>query len=67
MDKQNVAKTQCMWKDYPNTKFWIDTISNPSKHMFIENNQVIGIDNDYKMAIESLCYILLGELFDEDN
>ena len=62
MDKENVVKTQHMWKDYPNAKFWIDTISNPTAHMIIANNHVIGVDSDYQKAIESLQYILLGKL-----
>lgn len=62
MDKQNVIKTQEMWKKEPNTKYWIDVISNPSKHMIIDNNMVIGVDGDYRKAVESLSYILSGEL-----
>ena len=55
--KINVFKTQSMWKDYPNAKYWIETISNPA-HMHIEDNKIIFIDGDYYKAIESLTYIL---------
>jgi negative regulator of replication initiation len=58
MDKINVFKTQEMWKDYPNAKYWIETISNPAEHMHIEDNKIIFIDGDYYKAIESLTYIL---------
>ena len=50
-----------MWKDYPNAKYWIETISNPA-HMHIEDNKIIFIDGDYYKAIESLTYILGQEL-----
>lgn len=59
MDKNNVTKTQAMWKDYPNTKLWIDTLKNPQEH------GLSGIpDSNYLKTIESLEYILLGETVD---
>lgn len=58
MDKQNVIITQKLWKNYPNTEYWIDIISHPEKHMIIYENKVIGVDSDYKKAQESLKYIL---------
>ena len=60
MDKGNVIKTQEMWKNYENTLFWLEAINNPEKHMIIRDNKVIGVDNDYKMSLESLNYILTG-------
>lgn len=60
MDKNNVIKTQEMWKDYENTSFWLDTINNPQKHMIIVNNKVVGVSHAYLMALESLNYILTG-------
>lgn len=60
MDKQNVAMTQNMWKDYENTMFWLNTINNPQEHMIIKDNEVVDVSGDYKMALESLNYILTG-------
>jgi hypothetical protein len=61
MNKENLIKTQEMWKDYPKAKQWIDTICNPSKHIIINNNEIISYDSEYVLAVESLSYILLGK------
>ena len=61
MDKQKAIKTQEMWKDYENTRRWIDTISNPQKYLtFIDKDTVVK-SPAYLQAEESLRYILLGE------
>lgn len=62
MDKAHVFYTQQMWKDYPNAKFWLETISEPAKHMVIRDNKIVSVDWDYAVAVESLSHILLGEL-----
>lgn len=61
MDKENVTRTQDMWKNYPNTKYWLKTISEPEKHMIIQGQKIIGVDSDYAKAVESLSYILSGK------
>ena len=61
MDKANVLRTQEIWKDYPNTEYWLKTISEPAKHMIIRDNEVVDVDADYKRSLESLSYILSGE------
>ena len=67
-----------MWRDYPNTAYWLKTISEPTKHMIVRNQEIIvysdraecskpsvftiiGVDNDYAGAVESLSYILTGK------
>lgn len=61
MDKAHAFYTQQMWKDYPNVKFWLETISEPAKHMTIRDNKIVDVDWDYAVAVESLSYILTGE------
>lgn len=61
MDKENTKKTQEMWRDYPNTAYWLKTISEPTKHMIVRNQEIIEVDNDYAGAVESLSYILTGK------
>ena len=62
MDKANVIKTQEMWKDYLNTEFWLKTISEPAKHMIIRDNEIVSVDSEYAASVESLSYILSGNL-----
>ncbi|MBP1683311.1 MAG: hypothetical protein H6Q27_875 [Ignavibacteriaceae bacterium] len=61
MDKSNVLKTQEMWKDYPNTEYWLKTITEPQEHMIVVDNKIIAVDSDYMRAVESLNYILTGK------
>lgn len=61
MDKEHVIATRKMWKDYPNTQYWIDIISHPKEHIFADNNGEIFTDTEYLKAVESLKYILVGE------
>lgn len=61
MDKENTKRTQEMWKDYPNTAYWLKTISEPSKHLIVRNQEIVGVDSDYAGAVESLSYILMGK------
>ena len=60
MNKDNVAKIQEMWKDYPNVQKWIETISNPNKHIKMVKENTFFVDNDYVIAVESLSYLLTG-------
>ena len=50
-----------MWKDYPNVELWLKTISEPAKHMRICDNEIIAVDTNYLVAVESLRYLLTGK------
>ena len=58
MDKQSVKTTQELWKDYPNTKNWIEALAHPEKHMIVNSDGSLTPDEDYRKAIESISYIL---------
>lgn len=54
--KDNVIKTQEMWKDYQNVQYWILDLQSQNKHM-LPNGRSDGSD---LQAIEGLQFLLLG-------
>ena len=60
MDKIAAEITQDLWKNYPNTRKWLEAIQNPGRHIKPDGNKLI-LSSEYLSAIESISFILAGQ------